>query len=67
MSKLYDKKQPGLLSVRMPLWLLMLCSYFLIAQLQSSVSIANQQPTRRGSGDLAAPEVYMPELMRVDS
>ncbi|MCP4611391.1 MAG: type II secretion system secretin GspD [Planctomycetes bacterium] len=64
MSKLYDKKQPGLLSIRIPLWLLILCSYFLIAQLQSSVSIANQKPTSRGSGDLAAPEVYMPELLK---
>ena len=64
MSILYDKKRRGLLSTRIPL---LLCSCFLLAELQSSVSLAKQQPTSRGSGDyreLAAPEVYMPELLK---
>lgn len=67
MSILYDKKQPGLLSTRIPLLLLMLCSYFLMAELQSSVSLANQQPTSQvpeKSTKMTGPEVYMPELLK---
>ena len=67
MSKLYDKKQPGLLSTGIPLWLLMLCSYFLMAELQSSVSIANQQSKGQVPGKstkMTGPQVYMPELLK---
>ena len=67
MSKLYDKKRPGLLSTRIPLLLLVLCSYFLITELQSSVSLANQQSKSRESGKstkMTGPEVYMPELLK---
>lgn len=67
MSKLYDKKQPGLLSTGIPLWLLMLCSYFLMAELQSSVSIANQQSKSQvpdKSVKMTGPQVYMPELLK---
>ena len=67
MSKLYNKKQPGLLSRKIPLLLLVLCSYFLIAELQSSVSLANQQSRSGVSGKstkMTGPEVYMPELLK---
>jgi general secretion pathway protein D len=67
MSKLYNKKQSGLLSTRIPLLLLMLCSYFLIAELQSSESLANQQSKNQVSDKstkMTGPEVYMPELLK---
>ncbi|MBW7991189.1 MAG: type II secretion system protein GspD [Planctomycetes bacterium] len=67
MSILYDKKRPGLLSTRIPLLLLVLCSYILIAELQSSVSLANQQSKSQvseRSTKMTGPEVYMPELLK---
>ncbi|MHC4241066.1 MAG: hypothetical protein ACYSU4_01600, partial [Planctomycetota bacterium] len=66
MSKLYDKKQSGLLSTRIPLLLLVLCSYFLIAELQSSVCHAKQSKSQMSgkSTKMTGPKVYMPELLK---
>ncbi len=66
MSILYDKKRQGLLSTRIPLLLLLLCSCFLLAELQSSVCHAKQSKSRVSgkSTKITGPEVYMPELLK---
>ncbi|MBC8469021.1 MAG: type II secretion system secretin GspD [Planctomycetes bacterium] len=67
MSILYDKKRPGLLGTRISLLFLVLCSCFLIAELQSSVSLANEQSKSQVSDKstkMAGPKVYMPELLK---
>jgi len=67
MSILCDKIRSSLWGVRTPLLLLAACSCVLMAESQSLVCLANQQPTSRVSGDsteMAAPEVYMPTLLK---
>jgi len=63
MSILYDTLQSRLWSVKIPL---LLCSYFLMVELQSSVCHANQSKSRVSgkSTKITGPEVYMPELLK---
>ena len=67
MSILYDRRQAGLRRIRTPLLLLMVCSLILMRELQSSICLANQQPTSPVSGEyreLVGPEVFMPEFLK---
>ena len=66
MSILYDTLRSRLWSVKIPLLLLVVGSYVLTAELQSSVCHAKQSNSRVSgkSTKPAAPEVYMPELLK---
>ncbi len=67
MSILCNKIRSSLWSIRVPLLLIVVCSYVLMVVPQSSVCLANQQPTSRVSSDsttMIRSEVYMPALLK---
>ncbi len=67
MSILCDKMKSSLWSIRFPLLLIVVCSCVLMMEPQSSVCLANQQPTSRVSSDsteMIESEVYMPALLK---
>jgi len=67
MSILCNKIRSTLWSIRNPLLLLLVCSCVLMVGPQSSVCLANQQPTSRVSSDstkMIGPEVHMPALLK---
>jgi len=67
MSILCNKIRPTLWSIRNPLLLLLVFSCVLMVKPQSSVCLANQQPTSRVSSDstkMIWSEVYMPAFLK---
>ena len=67
MSILCNKIRSSLWSIRNPLLLIVVCSCVLMVGPQSSVCLANQQPTSRASSDstkMIGSEVYMPALLK---